>query len=380
MLLLIILGAAALLLVVALIVQRKRRRLRIYSPYISALHALIEGRKDEALRLLTKAVKRREGDIDAYLRLGNLLREKGLGQKALQIHMALTVRRDLGPQEDKEIQLAIAEDYAALGNIEKSLQTLTALRRKGRDSDIALALHRLYHRNGDYDNAFSMLKDLSRADGGVTRSDRAAYLAAVADGLRADDRMEEARKYAERARKEDRDSPTALFMIGLLAADAGRMDVAADTWNRLLRKEIGYIQNVIPLLEKALYESGNFQKLEKLLRELLEIHPDNPYILNELASFYEKKGELERAVGVLEGSGAVHTGDAKATVKLSSLYMRSNRVELARRVLEEVKFRGPEPPTYYCEACGSRRDFPINYCTDCSGFNTFIIGYEKIAD
>ena len=378
--LLIILAAAVALLVLILLFQRKRRRRTHRNSYIEALHALIEGRKDDALQLLTRAVKNGEGDIDAYLQLGNLLREKNQAEKALQIHRGLTVRRNMNYTEEKAIQLAIAEDLATLGKIDRSIQVLESLSQKRKDPDVLLTLHGLYHRNGDYDKAFTMLKDLSRIEREITPGHRAGYLASVAYVMRHDGRKNEAEKLLERARKEDKDSTSALYLSGQLAMEEEDLEMAAEMWERLLRVDIRYFDDILPLLEKVLYESGKFHMLERMLGGLLHTYPREPTLLAALATFYEKKGEQNQAITVLEDERATILHDADTTIKLASLYLRADRIEEARRLLEEVDLHPTSSLPYYCKDCGNRSDAPLSYCNRCSGFYTFTRVHESVTD
>jgi lipopolysaccharide biosynthesis regulator YciM len=286
---LIILGSAILILAVLLLFQRKRRRGTRRSAYIDALYALIEGRRDDALRLLTIAVKNGESDIDAYLQLGNLLREKKRPEKALQLHRGLSVRRDLGYEEEKKIQLAIADDLAELGKIDKSINTLEPVIRRKKDREVILKLHALYHRAGEYERAHDMLKELSRIDGTVTEAERAAYLATVSYALYRSGEAEEAKKYLVKAEKEHRQSPPALYVAGTLAMEEQDMKTAAKMWERLLHIDVAYFSDVIALLEKTLYQSGRFQELEQLLGDLIEANPGRPSLVGS-PRFSKRRG------------------------------------------------------------------------------------------
>ncbi len=378
--LLIILGAAILVLAILLWFQRKRLRGTRRSAYIDALYALIDGRRDDALRLLTIAVKNGESDIDAYLQLGNLLREKARPEKALQLHRGLSVRRDLGYEEEKRIQLAIADDLAELDRIDKSINTLEAVHRRKKDREVILKLHALYHRAGEYERAHDMLKEVSRLDSGISAAERAAYLATVSYTLYRKGAAEEAKKYLGKAEKEHRQSPPALYVAGTLAMEEQDMKTAAKKWERLLEIDVTYFADVIPLLEKTLYQSGRFQELEQLLGDLIERHPGRPSLVGSLASFFEKKGEIERAIDILDSERESFDLGPIVSAKLASLYIQAGRAEDAREILGSFETNMKQPAIYYCTACKNNADIPLAYCSDCARFNTFENGYEKIKD
>lgn len=369
--LLIILVIAAIVLILMLFLQRKRERGSYRSAYIDALYALIDGRKDDALRLLTMAVKSGETDVDAYIQLGKLLREKKMPEKALQIHRNLTVRRDLGYEEEKSIQIAIAEDLADMGRIERALGALDSIRRDKKDPEISLILHRLYHRCGDYDNAFATLKNISLGDKQEQAEKLASYLAAVSSTLIDSGDIENASRYLRKALKEDPDCIAALYLSGKLAMDREDFEISAQMWTTLLRKDITFFEEVLPKLEKALFESGRFERLEDLLEELHEKNENYAMVPVSLAALYMKKGAVSKSISILEEERKSSKGNRAVSIKLASVYLAAGKEKEARQVLDEVELTARGRSGSICGVCGAVSPYPLNYCPACSEFNTF---------
>ena len=375
----ITLVVALTLLGLLLLLQRKRVRKSNRNYYVDALHALIEGRKEEALKLLVNAVKLGENSTDAYLQLGNLLRERGQKDRALQLHKGLMVRRNLTDAEEKAVTVAIAEDFEALGNTDRAIQTLDQLSRSRKDPEVMLSLHGLYHSKGDYDKAYSCLKDVGKLDKSYGGARRAAYLARAADELIRSGESSEAERHLDRARREDKHSIPALYLSGMQAMKDGDLDAAVGYLERLLEVEIGYFSEVLPHLKKALFESGRFQDLERLLTTLIERHPSETELLTELASFYEKKGELDSAVRILEEEKDLLTGDPVASARLASLYLQKNDAGAARRILDTIELDSSKTSIYYCGVCGNVSSAPLFYCAVCSNFDSFTRNHENIS-
>ncbi|MCI0480787.1 MAG: tetratricopeptide repeat protein [Candidatus Dadabacteria bacterium] len=369
--LLIILAIAAIVLILMLFFQRKRERGSYRSAYIDALYALIDGRKDDALRLLTMAVKSGETDVDAYIQLGNLLREKKMPEKALQIHRNLTVRRDLGYEEEKSIQIAIAEDLADMGRIERALGALDSIRRDKKDPEISMILHRLYHRCGDYDNAFATLKNIPLGDKEEHAAKLASYLAAVSSALIDSGDIENASRYLRKALKEDPDCIAALYLSGKLAMDREDFEISAQMWTTLLRKDITFFEEVLPKLEKALFESGRFERLEDLLEEFHEKNERYAMVPVSLAALYMKKGAVSKSISILEEERKSSKGNRAVSIKLASVYLAAGKEKEARQVLDEVELTARGRSGSTCGVCGAVSPYPLNYCPACSEFNTF---------
>jgi lipopolysaccharide biosynthesis regulator YciM len=370
---LLIIGVLALAVIVLstlVLLQRRKRGRKRRSRYIDALYALIEGRREDAFDLLTQAVKSGEEAVDAYIQLGDLMREKGQAEKALQLHRGLTVRKGLAYEDEKAIQLSIAADLAALGRIDRAVAALETVRRKKKDGDVLSALHRLYHRQGDFNTAYSILRELSKIDDLVTPRRRADYLTSVACSLIESEDGDAAGKYLDRARKEDRTCPGALYLSGGLAMDRGDLDKAVRTWEDLLMIDMGYFPEVSAKLEKALFESGRFDELEGILSRLLERHPGDSLLLSALAGFYSKKGELSRGIALLENEWGRESNDRILAVSLSALYIKDKRIDEALSVLEECDRITYIEGIWKCGSCGETFGTSLGFCRTCCTFDS----------
>ncbi|MCK4548549.1 MAG: tetratricopeptide repeat protein [Candidatus Krumholzibacteria bacterium] len=370
LILIAVLACTVILLSAIVLFQRRKRVTGRRSRYIEALYALIEGRKEDAYSLLTSAVRNGETDIDAYIQLGNLMREKGQSEKALQLHRGLTVRRDLTFEDEKAVQLAIAEDLASLGRIERAVAALETVRKKRKDADVLATLHKLYHVQGDYENSYSALRDLSRIDDSVTPLMRSSYLTSVACSLIETGDIDRAGKYLDKARKEDGTCPGALYFSAGLAMDRGDLDRAAIMWEDLLSIDMGYFPEVATRLEKALFESGRFDELEGILSRLLLKYPSDSLLLSSLAGFYAKKGEISRGIDLLEGERGRMSDNSTLSVSLASLYIKSGRTDEALSVLEENNMIPSASGSWKCSDCGEVYETSLGFCRACCSFDS----------
>jgi len=365
-----VLALAVVLLSVIVLLQRRKRSTGRRSMYVEALYALIEGRKDDAYSLLSSAVRNGEDDIDAYIQLGNLMRERGQADKALQLHRGLTVRPGLGFDDEKAVQIAIAQDLASLGKTERAVAALETVRRKRKDADVLAALQELYHTRGDYENSYDALRDLSRIDNSITPLMRSSYLTSIACMQIESGDIDGAAKYLDKARKEDASCPGALYLSAGLAMDKGDLDRAVRMWEDLLLVDMGYFPEVAARLEKALFESGRFDELEGILSRLLEKYPAESLLLSTLAGFYAKKGEISRGIDLLEGERGRVSGNNKLAVSLASLYIKSGRTDEALSVLEENDRIPSAAGSWKCGSCGEAYGTSLGFCRACCSFDS----------
>ena len=75
--------------------RRPKSRKNTDSLYTDALNAMVRGDSDGAMRLLRDVVRQDTDHLDAYLQLGDILREDGNPQQAIKVHHSLTVRPGL---------------------------------------------------------------------------------------------------------------------------------------------------------------------------------------------------------------------------------------------------------------------------------------------
>ena len=113
----LIAAICSLILVIAFYYFRPKKKLPTESIYTKALNAIIQGDKKIALKHLKDVVKQDTNHIDAYLQLGNILREEGNIEAAVKIHRSLTMRPNLQKEALRQIHKSLALDYHKLDNL-----------------------------------------------------------------------------------------------------------------------------------------------------------------------------------------------------------------------------------------------------------------------
>ena len=101
-------------LIIFLFKPKKKRRTE--SIYTNALNAMVRGDTRTALSHLRDVVKQDSDHINAYLQMGNILRQDNNGQAAIKIHQSLTVRPKLDNQIKLDIHKALALDFEQIEN------------------------------------------------------------------------------------------------------------------------------------------------------------------------------------------------------------------------------------------------------------------------
>ena len=78
---------------------------------------MVRGDTRTALSHLRNVVKQDTNHINAYLQMGDILREEDNAQAAIKIHQSLTVRPNLSNEVKRDIHKSLALDFEQLGNL-----------------------------------------------------------------------------------------------------------------------------------------------------------------------------------------------------------------------------------------------------------------------
>jgi len=318
------------------------------SAYTRGLTALIAGERREALRALKEAVQHDSENIDAYIRLGDLLRESGETSKALAVHRDLTVRPRLSGPDRLRILESLTRDYLAAGRFEEAGQSADRLRQLERNHAFAhRALQKVAEALEDWPRAIQAVAEQERIRGTGDKRPRAEYLCRV--GLRdlERDRIDDARKRFQEALKLDPGCVDARLHLGDLANARGEGERAVEHWREFAFSDPARAGTVFERLERAHFELGQFADVVAFYRELLHRTPREGAIpaLLALAEIHRRKGDLEEAETFVDEALEIDPEHPRAhRHKVKIALDRGDAAEALRRVdrlLESTASPGP---------------------------------------
>ncbi|MCK4511141.1 tetratricopeptide repeat protein [bacterium] len=316
---------------------RSRGRKLDESPYHLGLDALIAGDRDGAMKLLTQAVRDNPRNVDAYIKLGNILRERGQVRQAIQIHRELLVKRKLPTAVRSETIKSLARDLAAAGRWLDVLEHLATLPRGERSDPSVIAMTRdAYESAGDLDKAAQTHKELLKAGSPENQPTAGIYRAHL--GLVAFRRGDTRRAKAEfqAAVKEDPDAALAYVYLGDIAVREEDAERAVAYWMRLVSERPGCAHLVFERLEKAYFEIGDFGRMMGIYEQLVASSPSNVMALTGLSRMLERKGAVDEALRIAR-EAVKHEGSTfEGHRQLIEILMRHERYEEAARAAETL--------------------------------------------
>ncbi|MBM3307019.1 MAG: tetratricopeptide repeat protein [Candidatus Eisenbacteria bacterium] len=368
-------GAFLLLLFLVWVTVTSRRiRERAAPPdaaaYRRGIDAMVAGDRDAAVRHLAAAVRDDPRNVDAYVKLGNLLRERGQLRQATQIHRELLIKRRLPPTTKSEILRCYALDLAASGNWGEVLETLRSLPRSERGDPEALRLTRDAHENtGELDRAVHDHRELLRAATDAAQPPLGVYRAHTALlSLRQGDAAR-AKAELQAAVNESPEAVLAHAYLGDIARDEGDAGNAIAHWLKLVSERPECADLVFDRLEKAYYDAGDFGRMMRVYEDIVARSPANAPALIGLARMHERKGALDEAIRVAQ-EAVKHEGATLAGHRelLEMLARNGQHEEAARLAVALVRRLSDERGARKCASCGKRWTDAAWRCQHCGAW------------
>jgi lipopolysaccharide biosynthesis regulator YciM len=344
------------------------------SSYARALNLLLEGDEDGAMRNLKEAIRDDTQNVDAYIRLGDLLRKRGEVEQALRIHRGLTVRSISDQAVLESLYRSLAEDYVACGKYAEALQCGQKIRAMNKHSTFPLRLMvRVYEIQREWDKAYEMQEELARLEGKRGRPFLALYKSQIGYDLMKRGKPKDARRYFNDALRLDSECIPALLYLGDIYFDEGNLRRAISLWELIASRFPKAAHIVFGRLEKAYFERGNLSDIVSVYEAVLKESPKNVRTLVELAGLHQKRGDLKEATRVLREALSYDPASTLARQQLIAfLYEGGQTDEAVQELKKLVELVGPRTEDYVCSKCGYHSADVLWRCPKCQAWETFL--------
>ncbi len=339
--LILLLVALAFYLVYERFVRKSSKR--DVSLYVDGLKDLLDGHQESAFTKLRQVVAEDSGNLDAYLRLGRILRENSQPQRALQVHKDLTHRPDLNRADRVAILHEIADDCLAVNDYKMGEAALKELLSLDSGNHWAhLKLLRLQEQAQAWDLAFETASQILRLEGNKSKKPLAKYKFRAAEQLYRKREYHKARVMYKEALGLDPTLVGAYLAIGDSYCEERRYEDAVTFWRKLISVVPDQGHLVIERLKKTLFDLGRFGDIQEICESILRESPRNLEARRALAEFYQKKGDLDQAVQLLENVVDDYPSDISAVLELIRVYLESGDKGKVERLLRELEKKHQE--------------------------------------
>lgn len=365
----IVLGIFLIGLLILLFFMKRIRKERI-SPYEEALIALIDEEEELALKKFQEAVFLDSDNVEAYIRLAELLRKRNEPLKALQIHRYLFARRRLPKKIINRILVQTAKDYIALEAYEKVTDTLKKLiKSEPQNEQYNKLLLLSYEKSSLWNEAIETFRKMAKQFS-YPKENLFNYEIYAAYEVNKKGDKELAEKILARILKMKPESIPALIYSGDIEYSKGNIEEAIKLYNKVINIDARSGQIVFPRLMKSYYEKGEFQKIEETYKNVLEKLPEDNRTSISLADYYLKMGRLNEAHELLKNEVETYPDSIKTNLLLLLTEMeleKSEAVAILRHIIDLYK----KKEIFKCRKCGSISEDFIIRCSECGEWETY---------
>lgn len=342
--------------------------------YTEGLNLLLAGEREAALKRFRDAVNKNSRNIDAYLKIGDILRETGQVERAINVHKYLTVRSGLTPRQREDIMRSLAKDYEDAREFDKGLEVLNKVLEENRHLVWAHEMKlRFYEKKQEWDNAFQTYKELRKSRGESKNGRLALYK--VQEGLQLLDsgKEREARSRFKDAIKIDPNSPPGYIYLADSYRRENRNSDALQVLKEFMERVPSQSYLAFERIKDLLFEGGVFGEIENVYLEIIDVQPNNLMARLALSDIYEKKGELEKAVDTCLNVLEKDPSNEFAKKRLVRLYHKSGDDEKSvNQALDLIDESLKHKEMFKCKECGYRSHEPFWRCPQCQEWETFI--------
>ncbi|HFQ79927.1 MAG TPA: tetratricopeptide repeat protein, partial [Desulfobacterales bacterium] len=244
---------------------------------------------------------------------------------------------------DMEAQRYLAAYYEALGQVDKALPHLLALRRRyPRDHNLLKRLGKCYLGLKDLRKALKCLvlyRHLVPAD---LESARLVVQLQAALGNK-DETLKALRDYIAIEPRPDRGK---LKQAAELYGEKGLYSQALDIWRRLLGMSPDDPE-ILRAMANNFLAIGHNEEALKIWKHLARVSPHVIDVYRPMARLLRRMGRRQELTEVLEAIYEIAPGDENVKLQLAAIYIGSGRDEKAAPIIESLRRQGCKRPEFY---------------------------------
>jgi lipopolysaccharide biosynthesis regulator YciM len=336
--------------------QAQRKQSSILSKhYYRGLNFLLSDEPDKAVDTLIKMIDLDSDTVETHIAMGKFFRHRGELDRAIRVHQNLVSKEEISASQRESALKELGRDYVLAGFLERAENAfLQLLNSEKHFVEAQTQLFNIYQTTKEWGRAIELAENMINAGGDSDElCARVAHFyceQALIEWRK--DNLNEAEDYLKQATKVDEKAVRPWLMLGELAIDNEQYDVAIEHLSQVPLRDITWLSEAIPLIEKCSEKLADESKLSDVL-DLYWQQCATAYLAK--VKLVAKDESSAKAAELLLGQLKKHP-TMKGFKTLMGLYIEQQQDEdstislrlLKELVEEQIKMR----PKYRCYSCG----------------------------
>tara|TARA_Y100001970_G_scaffold283612_1_gene399241 strand:- start:852 stop:1874 length:1023 start_codon:yes stop_codon:yes gene_type:complete len=323
---------AVILIIIFLVNTRKSKQPTNVEIYNKALKAIIDNDQERAFEILKSLIQKDSDNTEAYLLLGNLLRDRNI-DKALRIHQSIIVRPGLSKQMKIQVHQALGLDYMDMNNTiraedefkniinldSKNIWALTMLKNIAIDNQL-------------WNNALELEKKLIKY-GSKSKNEKSRLNYLIAMDHKEKNNKDQYISFLEKSINSDKPYSSSYLELARAYYKSGGINfvnLAAKNFILYAQAEPKTSIETFKEVENMLFDQNRFNEMEKLYKEILSDY-FNAYVFNRLIDIYLEKNDKDSVTDLIEK----YKNKESYIIKLNQMKLDTDDIDL-RKSLSQV--------------------------------------------
>lgn len=346
---------------------------RSSSSYVLGISNLIAGERDLAIEELARAAKTDTDRIELYVILGNLYREKGRLEKAIQIHRTVLHRKDLSPIDKEMAQLSLGLDFLKAGLMERAKEAFQEILTENPDNIEALMyLQKSYEEEREWQKAFEIRQRVMKITRSSDFSVSAFILAEWGIDKYRDGEFDRAIEIFDEAIDFYTDVYPAYEFLGKTYLEMGQLRKAAEVWEKMIELTPDKAFLVLPDLYKVYRKLGTEKDIIKYCDYILKKNDTNWRAYLFLASIMDTEKDKPAITDKLFTALRINLNSLSIHQQIWKFFLKGGLdikdIKKYVKLTEEILFSDP----FICTRCQYKISEFKRRCPHCRSWDTFV--------
>jgi lipopolysaccharide biosynthesis regulator YciM len=244
---------------------------RLSNTYFRGLNYLLNEQQDKAIEIFLQIAEVDKDTVETQFALGYLFRRRGEVDRAIRLHQSLVSRHGLSEEQKTRAVLALGEDYMRAGLLDRAETLFTDL--VAMDAQVPSALRHLigiYQHEKDWEKAIDHARRLEKISGDSQGPVIAQFYCEQAEQARAAKNFDEAHAHLANAFESQPECVRAYIVLGHVEMQQGRLDAAAEAFERVATLDVDVVPEVLPPLLDCYARLQQMERAEKFLLDAIE--------------------------------------------------------------------------------------------------------------